>query len=141
MFEPPAAGEEVQGDAQDVIGLVIGEVPLEQMELAIDLVDQVDLLSKQEDGADPTGTEATDAVSVFVVDISRGHHRYRPFGPRRIVESFLNSPSTFLEESLLACLAFFSDSSAHSKAPLFWNSEDVFSPTLFQKLTGFSSFF
>jgi hypothetical protein len=56
-------------------------------------------------------------------------------------ESLLDSPPTFLEESLLACGAFFSDSGAHSEAPLFWNSEDVFSPTLFQKLAGFSSFF
>ena len=78
---------------------------------------------------------------MFVVDIGGGHHGYGPLGTGRIVESFLDSPSPFLEESLLACRAFFSESSAHSKAPLFWNSEDVFSPPLFQKPAGFSSFF
>jgi hypothetical protein len=46
-----------------------------------------------------------------------------------------------LEESLLACDAFFADSRTHSKAPLCWNGEDVYSPTLFQKPVGFSSFF
>jgi hypothetical protein len=46
-----------------------------------------------------------------------------------------------LEKALLACGAFFSESGTHSKAPLFWNTEDVFLPTLFQKPAGFSSFF
>jgi hypothetical protein len=56
-------------------------------------------------------------------------------------DSLLDSPPSLLEESLLACGAFFSDSGTHSKAPLSWNSEDVFLPTLFQKLGGLSSFF
>jgi hypothetical protein len=56
-------------------------------------------------------------------------------------ESLLDSPPTFLEESLLACGAFFSDCGTHSKAPLCWSSEDYFTPPLFQKLAGFSSFF
>jgi hypothetical protein len=55
-------------------------------------------------------------------------------------DSLLDSPPTFLKGSLLACGAFFSDSGTHSKAPWFWNSEDVFSPTLFQKPAGLSSF-
>src|ERR1017187_2463056 len=42
---------------------------------------------------------------------------------------------------LIACRAFFSESSTHSKASLSWNSEDLFSPTLFQKHRRFSSFF
>jgi hypothetical protein len=46
-----------------------------------------------------------------------------------------------LEKVLLACGAFFSESGTHSKAPLFWNTEDVILPTLFQKPAGFSSFF
>jgi hypothetical protein len=64
-----------------------------------------------------------------------------PLRSRRIHETAVNSPLTFLEESLLACLTLFSDSSTHSKASFAWNSEDVISPTLFQKLGRFSSLF
>ena len=78
---------------------------------------------------------------MFVLDIGRGHHGYGPLGPGAIVQPLLDSSSTLLEDSLLACRPFFSESSTHSKASLFWNSEDVISPILFQKLAGFSSFF
>jgi hypothetical protein len=54
------------------------------------------------------------------VDIGRGHHRYRPFGPGSIGQSFLDPPSRFLKESLLASGAFFAVSRTHSKDPLFW---------------------
>ena len=124
-----------------MVGFVVRQMPLEQMQSAVDFLVELDLLSQQKDGADATGTESPDAIGLFVVDIGRGHHGYGPLGSGSIGQTFLDSPSTFLEESLLACGAFFSDSSTHSKAPLFWNSEDVFSPTLFQKPAGFSSFF
>jgi hypothetical protein len=62
-------------------------------------------------------------------------------GPGAFGQSFLDPPSRFLKESFLACGAFFSENSTYSKAPLFWNSEDVLLPTLFQKPAGFSSFF
>ena len=66
---------------------------------------------------------------------------YGSLGPGRLGESLLDPPPSFLEQSLLACGAFFSESSTHSKAPLFWRIEDVFVPPLFQKLAGFSSLF
>src|SRR5262249_36499403 len=56
-------------------------------------------------------------------------------------EPLLDPPSPLLEDSLLACGPLFSESSAHSKASKFWNSEDVFLPPLFQKLARFSSLF
>src|SRR5262249_48886995 len=99
------------------------------------------LLSQEEEGTDATGTEPAGAGGRFVVDIGGGHQGYRPLRARRVVEPFLNSPSPLLEESLLACRSLFSESSAHSKAPLSWNSEDLFLPPLFQKLAGLSSLF
>jgi hypothetical protein len=95
------------------------------MEIAVNLLDEADPLSEQEDGADASGAEAADAIGVFVVDVGRGHHGDRALGSRCVVEPFLEPSSPLLEESLLACGAFFSESRAHSKAPLFWNSEDV----------------
>ena len=141
VLDPLAAGEDVEGDIQDVVGFVIRKVPLEQLKIAVDLLDELDSLGHQNDGADAARAETPDTVGVFVVDIGRSHHGYGPLGHRRVIQSFLNSPSTFLENSLLACRRFISESSTHSEAPLFRNSEDVFSPLLFQKLVGFSSFF
>jgi hypothetical protein len=111
------------------------------VEVAVDILDEFDPLGQQEEGPDAAGTEPSDAVGRFVVDVGRGHHGSRPLGAGRIVESFLDSPSPRLEGTLLACGALFSESSTHSKAPLSWNSEDVFDPPLFQEHAGFSSYF
>ena len=141
VLDSLAAGEDIERNVQDVVGFVVRKMALEQMEVAVDLFDKLESLSHQKNGADAAGAEPPNAVGVFVVDIGRGHHGYGPLGHRGIIQSFLNSPSTFLENSLLACRRFISESSSHSKAPLFQNNEDVFSPTLLQKRVGFSSFF
>ena len=136
-----AAGEDVEGDVQDVVGFVIGQMPLEEVEVAVDVVDQADLLSQQEDGADAAGTEALDAIGEFVVDVGGGHHGPGRSGPGVFSSRFWIRRRPSWKNLFLRACAFFSESSSHSKAPLFWNSEDVFSPLLFQKPAGFSSFF
>ena len=141
VFDAAAAGEEIEGDVQDMVGFVVGQMALEQVKVAVDILDEFDPLSQQEEGADAAGTEPADAIGMFVVDVGRGHHGSRPLGAGRRVESFLDPPSPLLEESLLACRRVFSESSTHSKAPLSWNGEDVFLPPLFQKHAGFSSYF
>ena len=113
----------------------------EQVQGAVDLLGEFDLLSQAEQGADAPGTESADPTGRFIVDIARGHHGDRPLGSGSMGGSLLDSPPTFLEESLLACGAFFADSSTHSKTSISWNGEDVFLPPLFQDLRGFSSFF
>ena len=141
VLDAPAAGEEIQGDVEDVVGFVVGQVPLEEVEVAVDVLDELDLLGQEEEGADAAGTEPAAPTGVFVVDIAGGHHGYRPLRAGRVVEPFLDPPLPLLEESLLACRSLFSESGAHSKAPLSWNGEDVNLPPLFQDHAGFSSFF
>jgi hypothetical protein len=141
VLDAQAPGEDIEGDVQDVVGFVIGQMPLEQVQLVVDLLDEPDLLSQEEEGPDAAGTEAAGASGRFVVDIGGGHHGDRPLRARSIVEPFLNSSATFLKESLLACRPFFSESGAHSKAPESGNGEDVRSPPLLQELAGFSSVF
>ena len=116
-------------------------MPLEEVEVAIDHLDQSDPLSQEEDGPDAAGAEPTTPTHVFVVDIAGGHHGCRPFRAGDVLEPFLDPPSPLLEESLLACRSLFSESGAHSKAPLSWVGEDVFLPPLFQEHAGFSSLF
>jgi hypothetical protein len=111
---------------------------LEQVKTGVDVADQAGPTRREEHGADATCAEPLDAIAQFVVDIAPGRHGHLGFPLRRINQSFLNSPLPFLEESPLACLAFFSDGSTHSKACLFWNSEDVFVLLLFQKPRGLS---
>ena len=97
---PLTAGEDIEGDVQDVVGFVVGEMHLEQMKIVVDVVDQAGLLSQEEHGADAAGAEPLDAIGQFVVDIARGHHGYGPLGPRRIDQSFQNSPSPLLRVPL-----------------------------------------
>src|SRR6202044_2078468 len=120
---------------------VIGEMDLKQVKIGVDVVNQAGATRQEEHGADAARAEPLDAIAEFIVNIARGHHRYRAFPFWRVGQSFLNSPLPFLEESLLACFAFSSDSSTHSKASLSWKNKDVKPPLLFQKLRGLSSLF
>ena len=141
VFEPLAAGEDIEGDVEHVVGFVVGPMLLEQMEVPVDLLVELDLPSQEQDGPDATGGESPGATGRFIVDIGGGHHGYGPLGPGGIGQTSLDPPPTILEGTLLACGAPFSESGTHSKAPFFWNSEDVFVPLLFQKPAGLSSFF
>ena len=123
-----------------MVGFVVRQMALEQVEVTVDILDEFDPLSQQEEGPDAAGTEPAGATGIFVVDVGRGHHGSRPLGSGRRVESLVDSPSALLEGSLLAW-APFSESSTHSRTPLSWNSEDVFVPPLFQEHAGFSSYF
>jgi hypothetical protein len=96
-----------------MVRLVVRYVPLEQVELSVNLVDQADVTRQQEDGTDPTTTEAAGARCQLVICIARGHHRYGPLGLGCVSQSLGNS-SRLLEESLLACCVLFSEISTHS---------------------------
>ena len=141
VFDPLAAGEDVEGDVQDMVGFVIRQMSFEKVEVPIDTVDQPDRSSQHENGADAAGTETFDATSMLIVDIGGGHHRFGSLVLANICKPEANSPPSFLKCSLLAGQTLFSESSTHSKAPFIWSSEDVFPPILFHNHWGFSSIF
>jgi hypothetical protein len=140
VFEPLTACQDVEGDVQDVVRLVIREMHLEEVKIGVDVADQAGPPGQEEHGADAAGAESLDPIAQLIVNIACGHHGYGPFRLRHVNQSFQNSPSALLE-LLIACLALFSDNSAHSKASLCRNDEDVFLPLLFQKTRGFRDFF
>ena len=148
MFDPRAPSRDVEGDVENVVGFVIGEVTFEEMEVAVDVADQAGLASDQEHGAEAAGTEAVDAAGQFIMDVGGGHHGLITFGPGAVLDAIEDSLTTFAEDSAisfsgLVALVFSGlagESSSHSKTSVVWNSEDVFLPPLFQKLRGFSSF-
>jgi hypothetical protein len=149
VFDAFAAGEDIEGDVQDMVGFVIGEMPLEDMEVVVDVADQTSPARQEEHGADAARGEALNAIGEFVVDVVGGNHW--PFALRSgPVLDAIEDPLPALTESSavafpgslgVAFSGFLGDSRSHSKAPEGWNSEDVFSPPLFQILQGFSSFF
>ena len=122
---------------------------LEKDKVGVDVLDQPGVASQQEHGADAPGAEALDAIGQFVMDIAGGHHRFFAFWSWPILDALEDSPLAFVEDSAVAfsrlpTVAFsglLGDSMTHSKASVFWNSEDVFAPPLFQNRRGFSSFF
>ncbi len=128
-----AAGQDVEGDVQDVVGLVVGEVAFEEVEALIDVGDQPGLAGEQEHGADAAGGKPLNPVGQFVLDIAGGDHGAFPLGPGSVLDAAEDSP--------LALPELVEDIGIHSKASVIWDSEDVLLPPLFPNRRGFSSFF
>src|SRR5208283_1795613 len=149
MLDFLAAGQDVIGDIQDMVGLVIGQMPFEEMEIAVDIADQPGPASQQVEGADSASGKTLNAVRQFVVDVGSGHHGLFAFWSGVILDAIEDPPLAFVENSAIAftrllTVAFSGlsgDSMTHSKASVGWNSEEVFLSPLFHNLRGFSSFF
>ena len=133
MLELGAPGQDVEGDVQHVIGLMVGEMAFEEVEAVVDVGDQSGPAGQQEHGADAAGGQPLDPIGQFVLDVAGGDHGTFPLGPGTILDAAENSP--------LALPQFVEDIGIHSKASVVWNSEDVCLPPLFQNHRGFSSFF
>jgi len=58
VLQALATGQEVVGDVQDVVALVVGLVPLQEVEVPIDVVDQSELPGQEVDGPMPPGAIA-----------------------------------------------------------------------------------
>ena len=152
-----AAGQEVEGDVQDVVALVVRQVPLEDVDVGIDVADQPGPTRQQEHGADAPGGEAAGAIGQLVVDVGGGHHGRVALRPGPVEDAVEDPPLPLVEDPAIALprllgvasgglspvvfSGILGDSGRHSKALVDWNSEDVFLPLLFQNLRGFSSFF
>ena len=59
VLKAGAVAQSVVGDVEDVVGLVIGQMDLEQVQMAVDGLGQAEFLSEQVDGADATASDAT----------------------------------------------------------------------------------
>ena len=150
VFDPLAAGEDVEGDVQDMVGFVIGQMPLEEMEIVVDVVDQA--RSCEPAGAwrrcrRRRGPGRDRPVRSGCWWRSSWADRVRVRADSRCGRGFsagvrgaiLRLRSRVFR--LLRFRVFLEIVCTHSKASVAWNSEDVFLPPLFQNLRGFSSFF
>src|SRR5271157_2443185 len=132
VLDPFATRHDVERDIQDVVGFVVGQMPLEDVDLGVDVADQPGPLSQHEHCTNTPSTEALDTISQFIVDVGCGHHGLVPFWPRPIQDAVKDSPLALAEDSAVAfsrppavpfsglCpVAFWGslgDSSSHSKA-------------------------
>ena len=76
VLQTGAVAEGVVGEVEDVVGFVVGEVDFEQVEVAIDVVDESDASGQEMDGTDAAADESIGFVRDFVVDVAGGELRF-----------------------------------------------------------------
>ena len=132
MLEPRAAGEDVEGDVQDVVGLVVGQMALEQMEVVVDVARSVRVLRASRSMAPmPPAPRPWTRSADLVVDIGGGDHGPFAFGAGPVLDAAEDSP--------LASAELVEDIGVHSKASWWRTDEACEVPRLFAKTRGFSS--
>src|SRR5438034_1042930 len=113
-----------------MIGFVIGEMDLEQMEMVVDVADQARLASQQQHGADAARGEAPDALAQLIMDVAGGHHGLLAFGAGPMSDAVEESPPAFPQESAIASSPLLAVASAglvqhnnhHSKPSVTWKN-------------------
>jgi len=92
VLDPGPTGQDVEGDVQHVVGLVVGQVPLEQVEAAVDVTDEPTLAGDQEHGPDAAAGQSLDAVGQLILDVTGGDHGTLLFGPGAILDPLEDPP-------------------------------------------------
>ncbi len=102
MLELGAAGQDVQGDVQDMIGLVVGEMTFEQMQFVVDVSNQSGPACQQEHGTDAAWAQSLDPITQFVVDVAGGDHGAFTLGTGAVFDAAEDSPlasSQFVQDT------------------------------------------
>ncbi len=133
VFQTGSAGQQVVGDREHVVGIVVGQMNLQQAEVAIDGLVQPEPLAQQMDGPDAAIGGCPHALSEFVVDVRGGHDR--PVASSVVI--FVQPP----RDPPLASFDPFSYLGTHSKTSLLRNWGRCSHPQYVGKHRRFSSFF
>ena len=112
VLQPCPAHQQVVGDVQHVVRLVVRQVDLQQMKTVIDRPIQAQVFDQQVHRADPARTNRLGSSIVLVGDVLRCKFRPRRRRPFR----FLQPPG----DSLLACFQLPTYFGYHSKLLLEW---------------------
>ena len=108
-----APAQEVVGDVEHVVRLVVRLMHLQQMELLINGLHQAALPGQQVNGPDPAGPQAPGLVRQFVTDVAGSEHR-------PVLRLPLTLPQT-MGDPTLAILQLSCSTGAHSKCLLALN--------------------
>jgi hypothetical protein len=84
---PGAVAQRVVGEVQDVVGLMVGEVELEQMESLVDGLGEAEFPHEQLDGADAAAGDGLRLGGGLVVDVGRSDDRIGRWCGDRTVEA------------------------------------------------------
>jgi hypothetical protein len=82
-----AAGQEVVGEAEDVVGLEVGQMALEQAQLPVDGLGQAEALDKELASAEAAGVQAAALVANLVVDVAVPEHPLALFLPLPLAQA------------------------------------------------------
>jgi len=132
VFGALSACQEVVGDVQDVVALVVGRVPLEQVEVLIDVPNQPEFLGEEVDRPDPARCDRPYLLADLVADIRGRHHRPMPFDAGLVLDPAEDSP--------LACRVLSAETGVPPKISRRRMGEACEVPRLFAETRGFSSF-
>ena len=92
-----AVAQGVVGDGENVIGLVIGQMDLEQSEPPVDAFDESELPGEQVKGSDAAVGDAVNTFAEFVVNVLGGEDGLRATTHVGGIESSLESSLASLE--------------------------------------------
>ena len=100
MLEALSTGQEVVGDVQDVVALVVRQVPLEQVEVPVDALDQSQLPGQEMDGPDAATGNSAGLVRHLVVNVAGSELWSEGEGIILLVEPALDSALDLAEPAV-----------------------------------------
>jgi hypothetical protein len=74
VLKAGAVAKGVVGDVEDVVGFVVGQVNDQEVELAVNGVDEAELSCQGMDGADAAVSDAADAAGGLIVNVGGSEH-------------------------------------------------------------------
>ena len=86
IVEAGPVAQRVVGEVQDMVGLMVGEVELEQMESLIDGRIEAELADQELNGADAAAGDGSNFNRGFVLDVAGGDDRLERGGGDRTIE-------------------------------------------------------
>jgi len=97
VLQAGAAGQEVVGEVEDVVGLEVRHVPLEQVQVAVNGIGQVQLPHQQVQGADAAAVQPLRLVADLVVDVVIPEHALALLGPLLFAQAALDAALAITE--------------------------------------------
>jgi hypothetical protein len=92
VFQAGAVAQGIVGEVEDVIGLVVRQVDLEQVQAAVEGLGEAELAHQEVNGTNAPVADAPAAVADFIRDVAGSEHGLGRAAAVARVEAFLNPP-------------------------------------------------
>ena len=111
VFQTPAPGQQVVGNVEHMVAVVVGEVEFQQAEMAVDRLGESELADQQVHGPDAAGGHGP-PIGDFIMDVRRRHD-----GPVTATVNILVQAAGYLPLALCDLFAYLG---IHSKTSVRW---------------------